>query len=333
MTGRITMILSSRSGLARRISGVSLMAAGFVLNMVSQGWLLMRGGVGAPLTPGMRLFVSLSFLMLPAGGYLFWRGRQYAAKTDTERILTDTKPHVLYLRAFRTDQSTLQYLLMSLGTMFTEVEQLTDVVRPFGELVALARPGERLPEPGAARIYAADEDWKEVVKQQMQAARLVIIRADVGENLLWELKQAVQTLNPERVLILVLSMKPGDYESFCAIVKPLLGVSLPERETLRRRFGQVSGFIAFSADWKSILLTLRAPYFRRGAFSGSSRAFFKLALRPVFERFGLKWQPPPVRVGEVTVVTMMALIGVLNFIIPTLQLVWEVIHRFVFASR
>ena len=153
---------------------------------------------------------------------------------------------------------------MSLGTMFTEVEQLTDVVRPFGELVALARPGERLPEPGAARIYAADEDWKEVVKQQMQAARLVIIRANVGENLLWEPKQAVQTLNPERVLILVLSMKPGDYESFCAIVKPLLGVSLPEGETLRRRFGRVSGFIAFSADWKSSRFGTSVPRTQEG---------------------------------------------------------------------
>jgi len=222
---------------------------------------------------------------------------------------------------------------MSVGTMFTEEEQLADVVRPFGELVAIGRPGEGLPEPGAARIYAADEQWKEVVKHQMHAARLVIIRPGVGENLLWELKQAVQTLNPERVLILVLNMKSGDYQSFCAIVKPLLGVSFPEGETLRRRFGRVSGFIAFSAEWKSSLLALRAPYFRRGAFSGSSRAFFKFALRPVFEGFGLEWQPPPVRAAEVMVVTMMGLVGFLNFIIPTLQLVWEVIHRFVFASR
>ena len=62
----------------------------------------------------------------------------------------------------------------------------------------------------------------------MRAARLVVIRAGVGENLLWEAKHAFETLNPQKVLILVLNMKAKDYESFRTKVNPLLGVSLPE---------------------------------------------------------------------------------------------------------
>lgn len=74
----------------------------------------------------------------------------------------------------------------------------------------------------------SDEEWKEEVKRRMGAARLVVIRAGVGENLLWEAKHAFETLNPQKVLILVLNMKAKDYESFRTKVNPLLGVSLPE---------------------------------------------------------------------------------------------------------
>ena len=46
--------------------------------------------------------------------------------------------------------------------------------------------------------------------------------------LLREAKHAFETLNPQKVLILVLNMKAKDYESFRTKVNPLLGVSLPE---------------------------------------------------------------------------------------------------------
>jgi len=42
----------------------------------------------------------------------------------------------------------------------TQEEQLAEVLRPFGDLVAIGRAGEQLPTPGAARIYASDAEWK-----------------------------------------------------------------------------------------------------------------------------------------------------------------------------
>jgi len=312
--------------MTRKISGVTLMVAGILFTSAEQAWNLMHKGI---LTPGpAKLFGLLGLLMIPGGAYLFWRGREYAAKADAERILTGSNPDVLYLRAFRSDQSTVGYLLLSFGTMFTEEEELADVLRPFGDLVAIGQPGEDLPKPGAARIYVSDGDWKREVKRRMRAARLVVIRAGVGENLLWELKHAVETLDPEKVLILVLHMKSENYEPFRTKVSTVLGVSLPE---VAKRFRR-GGFIAFAPDWKPNFWPLRAPYFRRGAFSGPNRAFFKFALRPVFERFGLEWQPPPVRVAEVAVVTIWALIAILNFIIPILKLILEIMNRVVFTS-
>jgi len=228
------------------------------------------------------------------GNFFSWRGRQYATQAGAARILADSKREVLYLRAFQSDPA---ILWSKDGGPKTLEEQLADVLRPFGNLLAIGRPGEKLPPPGGARIYASDDEWKETVTQRMQASRLVIIRAALKENLLWELKQAVATLSAQKVLILVLNMKTKHYECFRTDANPMLGVPLPDAAVVRRRFGRVSGFIAFAPDWKPSFLQLRASYFRSGFYTRYLSSF-KYALRPVFESFGLEWQPPPLRLGE-----------------------------------
>jgi hypothetical protein len=127
-----------------------------------------------------------------------------------------------------------------------------------------------------------------------------MIRAGTGENLFWELKKAVEALNPQKMLILVLNMKRKHYESFCTNVKPVLRVSLPEAPTLSRRFGRVEGLIAFAPDWKPSFSPVRSPYFRRAMYT-PYRSSFKFALRPVFESLGLEWQPLPVRVEKILI--------------------------------
>ncbi len=280
------------SGRARKISGVTLIIAGTMLVLIQQ--VLVASGTD-PASVWVGFCAALGPFLTLGGLFLFWRGSQYAAKADAKRIATDSNPHVLYLRVFRSDPSTARYVFWSslrLGSeLATEEEQLKDVMRPLGELVAIGRPGERLPEPGAARIYVPDEVWKEEVSRQMQAARLVVIRANLGANLLWEQKQAVETLSPQKVLILVLEMKAKHYESFRTEVNPVLGLSLPEGATLGH-FNGVSGFIGFGADWKPCVFPLPDLDFSRSLFK-PYRQTFKLALRPVFDSFGLEWQPPP----------------------------------------
>jgi len=251
---------------------------------------VLSGSPGWPILGESKLLfaiLALPTILLFAGAFLSWRGRQYAAQASVESIITDAKPHLLYLRPFRSDYTTRREVFSHEFFATTEEEQLADVLRPFGELVAIGRPGESLPTPGAARIYTTDAEWRDVVKRQMQTARLAVIMAAVGENVLWELTQAVGTLEPQKLLILVLEMKAKDYESFRTKATPILGVSLPERA-----IGRVSGFISFAANWKPSFLAFKAPYFRSGSFK--SRA--KYALRPVFESFGLEWQPPPISV-------------------------------------
>ena len=281
-TTGVIMTLASRSGREHKRIGLALIIAGSAGMMLDMAAVVFNRSINIWLLATIYVFVAPSAgLMIVGGIFLLWRERQYAAKADAQRIVTDSNPDVLYLRAFRSDPSTKGYVLF--WSMFrwtsgleTQEEQLADVLRSIGDLVAIGRPGEGLPIPGAARIYVSDEEWKEVVKRRMRAARLVIIRAGATENLLWELKQAVETLNPQKVLILVLEMKAKHYESFRAEVNPVLGVSLPERATL----GQFGGFIGFTTDRKPSVFPLGVPYFRRDTYK-PYRQLFKLALKPV----------------------------------------------------
>jgi hypothetical protein len=238
------------------------------------------------------IFFPLTFV----GAFLYWRGRQYAAKAVAERVISDSKPDVLYLRAFGTDPSCWATTNSTnfIDGWLTEEEQLCEVLQPIGDLVAIGKPGETLPTPGAARLYASDAEWKKVVTDQMQTARLVVIRAGTSGGLLWELKEVVQVVNPKKLLILIYHMRKKDYESFKTEAEQIFNTTFPKIEELTR-FWTVSGFIRFSPNWSSNALPLRLPFFRFGLYKTSGRRF-KYTLRPVFEEYGLEWKPPPVSI-------------------------------------
>ena len=73
-----------------------------------------------------------------------------------------------------------------------------------GPVVAIGKPGEPLPELGAARLYVGDADWKAKVTDMMARSRLVIIRTGSTPNLEWEIEQAMMRV-PRRQILFVSS--------------------------------------------------------------------------------------------------------------------------------
>ena len=61
--------------------------------------------------------------------------------------------------------------------------------------MAIGKPDEKLPTPGAARLYASDSNWKKVITDQMERANLVIFH--VGKFGRFKKRQ--------------LNLKPGQY--------------------------------------------------------------------------------------------------------------------------
>jgi hypothetical protein len=298
-------------GTIQNRSGITLIVAGFIVAGIF-GYLDYRE-IDFPFAAR---FISMAMIL--GGAFLCWRGRQYRAQASAGNIFGDAKPDVLYLRAFEADRSVLRYVAWSfllprlVSGLITEEEQLRDVLRPFGDLVAIGRPGEKLPTPGAARLYASDAEWQSVVSDQMRSAALVVIRAGRGRGLLWELKQAFANLDPTKLLILVLKMKRKDYAAFREEMSKMLGVSFPEFHGFSG-FGRVSGFVRFAADWTPEMLRLYAPHLRRTIYK-PYQPLFHFTLKPVFKDFGLEWQTPPVSILSVIVKLVYAGFALLLFL-------------------
>ncbi|MBZ5687482.1 MAG: hypothetical protein LAP86_20890 [Acidobacteriia bacterium] len=263
--------------------------------------LIIFGGVIYLATGGVDESV-FAFLAVPffAGGILlFYRGRQHNARAKAmgpDSPLMDSKPDVLYLRSFQTDPSTTYQHIAAGWT--TEEEDLGKVLKPFGDMVAIGQPGERLPVPGATRMYANQSEWKQVVLASMQSAPLVIIRAGNSPGLLWEMGQAIRTLEPERLLIFVLNIKVQEYNLFANQIRGNFGLQLPAieasslvRAVIDRRESPSKakpGFVVFESDWSAVFLPLPSTIIRTG-YNDLTKAF-SIALRPVFERHGIPWR-------------------------------------------
>ncbi|MFF4291358.1 hypothetical protein ACFY0R_39600 [Streptomyces sp. NPDC001633] len=249
-------------------------------------------------------------LLVCAGLWAIRQGRRHLAEVlpSLDRLQGD-EPYVLFLRAFSDDDRLARvsrWLPLTYAAprqwLFeqprTEEEQLACAVRPFGRMVALGRPGGRLPEPGAARHFASDHDWQDQVSVALDGARLVLLAAGPGRNLRWEVEQVVARGEPARLVLLV-SGGAEQYEAFREALQSLFPRGLPEHPpcSLRRRlFGgiHVHAAVRFDDDWTPHLAMLDGRY----PWIGNSRrteAVFPLVMRPVYERAGV---PLRVRRGE-----------------------------------
>jgi hypothetical protein len=152
-------------------------------------------------------FLVLSFLPLAIIARVFdLKGRRLTAPMATEILKRDLRRPVLYLRAFRDDlirsirtPSSERYLF---GDLSVE-EELALKMRGVGPFVAIGKPGERLPQLGAARMYVPDSQWQSCVRDLMEKSQLVILRigSAVTPGLVWEFTEAIKSVPTERLIL------------------------------------------------------------------------------------------------------------------------------------
>jgi hypothetical protein len=282
--GRILTVLAEPLG----ILGVSLGAlAGFLVGV--------HESAAAP------VFAAVSAGCLVSAFTMTVRGRRHLASSAAEEEARDPRPPVLYLRSFQADEETAR-VTESFGSR-TEEELTVEVLQAFGPVVAIGRPGERLPETGAARMYVDDEDWQEVVAEYMDRSALVVLRLGTTMGFLWELERATRTLDPTRLLVL----SPYDRKSYGVFrseteeyfPEPLPDLADGSTPGLQGgRLGSVRGAILFQPDWTAEYVDLAAarwPWSYTFATFGRQRLHRVLlwSLRSLFERNGAAWCPRP----------------------------------------
>jgi hypothetical protein len=112
-------------------------------------------------------------------------------------------------------------------------EEMVNALQGIGPVVAIGRPGERLPTLGAARAYVADADWQNVVTQLATHAALLVLRVGETAGFWWEFERAAKIPDGRRI---VLFIPPGGqqpvreqaYERFRIRANGFLSHPLPE---------------------------------------------------------------------------------------------------------
>jgi TM2 domain len=156
---------------------------------------------------------SLALFLITArvGFQLLRSGWKYDVVSAEQLLAIDPRPPVLYLRSFEADSKIVlrpdgfwnkATMLFDYMVTFSPEQELAEILNQIGPMVAIGKPGEPLPELGAARLYVADADWKAKVTDMMARSRLVIIRTGSTANLEWEIEQTM-TRVPRRQILFV----------------------------------------------------------------------------------------------------------------------------------
>jgi hypothetical protein len=95
-------------------------------------------------------------------------------------------------------------------------------LRRYGPFVAIGRPGEALPQLGAARTYTSDAEWQEKALAMMAASRLIAVIVGATPGLGWELGQIVKRGWTDKLLILFPLLSASERSARISVLASLL---------------------------------------------------------------------------------------------------------------
>lgn len=139
-------------------------------------------------------------------------GKGIAAPTAVEVLSADGPRPVLLLRSFEDDRAILwkgdaasrkMNPLNYLNTIESTISEVFLLVAP---VVAVGKPGEKLPPSGAARVWLSDNEWQTWVTDLIQwSKRIVMILGDPKgqDGLAWEIGQIFSLAAPQKIVIVI----------------------------------------------------------------------------------------------------------------------------------
>ncbi|MFC5826112.1 hypothetical protein [Nonomuraea insulae] len=220
--------------------------------------------------------------LLLLGRRMRWQGRRHGVPVLTTMEEAKRVPYVLYLRPFASDKtgSRMRHAfsrhnrvggsLVDTRTSTVE-ENLARSFRQVGRVIAVGRPEERLPLPGAARLYLPWDGWRPAVRSLIDDARMVLLATGDSEGTLWEFEQLLLRRGPHGLLLVVYSDET-EYDNFRRRAHELF-----DRHAERLRTGQ-------DPDWQPPVL----PPFPR---LRNPSAVKWLPITRAYLRFDADWRP------------------------------------------
>jgi len=295
------------------VLGFLLLAVGTLLGVVA-----VRGGEAV----GEARFIIgvVGIAGFAAGARIFKLARQIRIAPGETVLAQHRGPIVTYLRSFQADQDADKakgarssiadaFAPARLRSLLTEEEQIAVALEDVGPLLAIGRPGERLPQLGAHRVYTDDANWQAKVSELLDRSSLVLMRAGETGGFWWEVDHVRRHMSPERVVVL-LPKSEDEYERFRARVAPRLPRPLPDY-CPGRSDASFGGLLWFDADWTPRIETSRLGL---NASRNVISADLRRMLGGVLRRLGVS----PPEVPPIKVRLFAALLDLAIVMVPTL---------------
>jgi hypothetical protein len=136
-----------------------------------------------------------------------------------DTVAADTRPAVLYLRAFQQESDPFAWVTPQEYSRYTRRRSLSasmvtfeqylsaEFARQLAPFVALGNPLDSVPPEGAARSYAPDEDWQRHFCALASTAAAIVMDGSRSDNLRWELAEITRN-GWQRKLFLLTSPAP-----------------------------------------------------------------------------------------------------------------------------
>jgi hypothetical protein len=167
---------------------------------------------------------------------------------------------IFYLRSFlfddRLSRTGFLQLLFS-GIVIRNPEQkMVAGFSKIGPVIAIGRPGEKLPALGAARFYVTHELWKQKVSEVAALSRFVVWATGRTEGLRWEISHLLENLPPEKLILLAHphlldlpeQQREAEWRAFLQSIGTLFPVPLPQHLGDTR-------FFFFGPGWQPYAVT------------------------------------------------------------------------------
>ncbi len=213
--------------------------------------------------PDEASFFKVAFWVLLIPPLLLWgtraRKQYYQMKSRSAvKVLESPKAKrpIFYLRSFQLDGRIAKPTLIERFLSLPNAEQkVTAQLRKLGPVVAIGRPGEKLPALGAARFYVTDELWHEKVADVVKASQLVLWATGLTDGLRWEISHLIESLPPEKLVLWahphLMHLDAAEREAEWTKFLVALGQIFPKR--LPETLGDAR-FFCFAADWTPIAI-------------------------------------------------------------------------------
>ena len=256
----------ARRGAWRKLGGSTLIILCFAyVGLVDMPAFKFAGETWWILLPGLAAFLVSARI----GFQLLRSGWKYDVVSAEQLLATDPRPPVVYLRSFEVDSQLVLRpdgfwkraltILFDYAVTFSPEQELAEILNRVGPVIAIGKPGEPLPELGAARLYVSDADWKAKVTDMMARSGLVIIRTGSTPNLQWEIEQTMARVPRRQILFVNL----GDVKKTAAF-----------DQYFEQRFGPVnrSTKAAETPVWMKLISS--------GKYAAGKIIYFDVSLQP-----------------------------------------------------